>query len=63
MKRRLAIAGLLAATLLPPPVAAHEMRPGYLEIRESAPDTYDVLWKVPALGPELEKKQTFSKEK
>ncbi len=31
-------------------VHAHEMRPGYLEIRESAVDTYDVLWKVPARG-------------
>ena len=50
MKRRLTIAGLLAATLLPPPAAAHEMRPGYLEIRETAPDTFDVIWKVPARG-------------
>ncbi|NIP93435.1 MAG: HupE/UreJ family protein, partial [Akkermansiaceae bacterium] len=32
------------------PARAHEMRPGYLEIRESAPDTYTVLWKVPARG-------------
>lgn len=31
-------------------VDAHEMRPGYLEIRESAVDTYDVFWKVPARG-------------
>ncbi len=29
---------------------AHEMRPAYLEIRESAPEIYDVLWKVPARG-------------
>ncbi len=29
---------------------AHEMRPGYLEIRESVPGTYEVLWKVPARG-------------
>lgn len=29
---------------------AHEMRPAYLEICEFAPDTYDVLWKVPARG-------------
>lgn len=29
---------------------AHEMRPGYLEIRETSPETYDVLWKVPARG-------------
>jgi len=26
------------------------MRPGYLEIRESAPGLYDVFWKVPARG-------------
>ena len=29
---------------------AHEVRPAYLELRQTAPDTYDVLWKVPALG-------------
>lgn len=32
------------------PAQAHEMRPAYLEIRESAPGIYDVLWKVPARG-------------
>lgn len=26
---------------------AHEVRPGYLEINETFPGTYDVLWKVP----------------
>lgn len=41
---------LVAVTLLPMFAHAHEMRPGYLEIRESAVDTYDVLWKVPAKG-------------
>jgi hydrogenase/urease accessory protein HupE len=30
--------------------AAHEVRPGYLEIREVQPGAYDVLWKVPASG-------------
>jgi hydrogenase/urease accessory protein HupE len=30
--------------------AAHEVRPGYLEIRETAGDRYDVVWKVPARG-------------
>ncbi len=44
---------LLALVLLSSLATAHEMRPGYLEIRESAPDTYDVLWKVPALGEGL----------
>ena len=29
--------------------AAHEVRPGYLEIAEVEPGLYDVLWKVPAL--------------
>ncbi|MCP3956970.1 MAG: HupE/UreJ family protein [bacterium] len=44
---------LLAATLLASGASAHEMRPGYLEIREvaeSEPPTYNVLWKVPARG-------------
>jgi hydrogenase/urease accessory protein HupE len=30
--------------------AAHEVRPGYLEIAEVEPGLYDVLWKVPARG-------------
>jgi len=29
---------------------AHEMRPGYLEIKEVTPATYSVLWKVPMRG-------------
>lgn len=29
---------------------AHEVRPAYLEIRQTGSDSYDVLWKVPALG-------------
>jgi len=41
---------LLILGLLPMTGGAHEMRPGYLEIRESDIDTYDVMWKVPALG-------------
>jgi hydrogenase/urease accessory protein HupE len=31
---------------------AHEVRPGYLELREREPGTFDVLWKVPARGGE-----------
>jgi hypothetical protein len=38
--------GAVAAT-------AHEVRPAYLEITERAPETYDVVFKVPALGDEL----------
>jgi len=32
---------------------AHEIRPAYLELRESSADTYDVLWKVPGMGDNL----------
>jgi hydrogenase/urease accessory protein HupE len=32
---------------------AHEVRPAYLELRETGLGIYDVLWKVPALGDEL----------
>ncbi len=31
-------------------VSAHESRPAYLELRETEPATFDVLWKVPARG-------------
>jgi len=48
-------AALLAVTgmPLPPPfgaaeAAAHEVRPGYLELREVAPNRFQVLWKKPA---------------
>jgi HupE / UreJ protein len=41
---------LLAATWLTPRVEAHEVRPAFLEIRETASDTFEVLWKVPARG-------------
>lgn len=37
--------------LLAPWIAhAHEVRPAYLELRQTAPDAFDVLWKVPARG-------------
>jgi hydrogenase/urease accessory protein HupE len=29
---------------------AHEVRPGYLELRQKDAENYDVLWKVPAVG-------------
>ncbi len=31
-------------------VGAHEVRPGFLELRETAPGTYSLLWKRPAGG-------------
>jgi len=33
--------------------AAHELRPAYLELRQTTPDTFDALWKVPAAGEDL----------
>ncbi len=33
--------------------SAHEVRPAYLELRETEPGTYDVLWKVPARGENM----------
>jgi hydrogenase/urease accessory protein HupE len=51
MRRLLAL--LLCLLALAPGVRAHEVRPAYLELRQTAADTYDVLWKVPALGDEM----------
>ena len=36
-----------------PGAFAHEVRPAYLELRQAAPESYDVLWKVPGLGDNL----------
>jgi hypothetical protein len=46
------LAALLAAiaALAATPLAAHELQPGFLELRESAPGDYEVLWKLPSLG-------------
>ena len=35
------------------PVRADELRPGYLELRETSSDTYSLLFKIPARGEEL----------
>jgi hydrogenase/urease accessory protein HupE len=44
--RVLAAFGLLACTTL----QAHELQPGFLELRESESGRYDVLWKQPSVG-------------
>ena len=44
---------LLAVALLflqSSPADAHEMRPAYLDMRETTPEHFDVVWKVPARG-------------
>ncbi len=52
MNRALLIVHLLLA-FVATPAAAHEVRPGYLEFRQTADDAYDVFWKVPGLGENL----------
>ena len=44
------IVGLVLAVFSWRPAGAHEVRPGYLELRATAIDRYQVLWKQPALG-------------
>jgi hydrogenase/urease accessory protein HupE len=51
MKKLLLIFALLA--LFAHGVPAHEVRPAYLELRQTGPETYDALWKVPGLGENL----------
>jgi hydrogenase/urease accessory protein HupE len=41
---------LLAGCLGPIAALAHEMRPSYLELRETQPGEFAVLWKTPMLG-------------
>jgi hypothetical protein len=51
MKRALLVCALLAA--LASRASAHEVRPAYLELRQTGSETYDTLWKVPGLGESL----------
>src|SRR5205823_2240800 len=51
MKRVLLLFIFLAA--LASGLPAHEARPAYLELRQTSPETYDVLWKVPGQGDNL----------
>jgi hydrogenase/urease accessory protein HupE len=41
---------LLLAVAPLPSAQAHEVRPGYLEVRQVDAEAFDVLWKVPAKG-------------
>jgi hydrogenase/urease accessory protein HupE len=50
VKRLLRFSLLAWLACLAGTAVAHEVRPGYLEIREFKPGSYDVLWKVPASG-------------
>jgi hypothetical protein len=41
---------VLALLLCPAVASAHEVRPAYLQIRQTDPESYDVFWKVPGRG-------------
>ena len=51
MSRRFLILVLMATYA--PGAFAHELRPAYLELRQTGPDTYDALWKVPGRDENL----------
>jgi hydrogenase/urease accessory protein HupE len=52
MKRVTALALLVLASSAAP-ASAHEVRPCYLELKQTGEETYDVLWKVPAKGEDM----------
>lgn len=55
-RTRIWMLALLAATALPAGLAAHEVRPAYLELTEVSAGRFEVLWKQPVLadaGPGL----------
>lgn len=47
---RLTAALLLALLLAPLPASAHESRPAYLAINETAPGQFSILWRTPVLA-------------
>jgi hydrogenase/urease accessory protein HupE len=52
MRLLLVLLAALAA-LLAQPAPADELRPGYLELRQLTPNTYSLLFKIPARGEDL----------
>lgn len=47
MTLKLLVLLCLAVAFKPPQAEAHESRPAYLQIRETGPGRYDVLWRTP----------------
>ena len=50
MKRLVAGVVMAASVLLASSVPAHEVRPAYLRIQQTAPEQFEVTWRVPARG-------------
>src|SRR5580658_8031622 len=51
--KRLLVLQLLLIGSVAGAAFAHEVRPAYLEVRQTGTETYDVLWKVPGRGEDL----------
>ena len=50
MRRSLVLLSLVILALWAKKANAHEVRPAYLQLHQTGADTYDLFWKVPALG-------------
>jgi hypothetical protein len=50
MRRRFALLLLVLVAVWPAAAPAHEVRPAYLQLHQTGADSYDVFWKVPAVG-------------
>ena len=50
---RISIILAVLVLLFAKPARADELRPGYLELRQTTPDTYNLLFKIPARGEDL----------
>jgi len=50
IRRLLLMLTMVLAANVPEIAFGHEVRPGYLELRQTGADTWSVLWKVPAQG-------------
>ena len=50
MRRRFALAAIALVLASAVPASAHEMRPGFLEMQQTGPETYWFLWKKPTGG-------------
>jgi hypothetical protein len=58
--RRLAILLGVLGALLAHSAQSDEVRPGYLELRQTASDTYSLLFKIPARGDDLRLARRFA---
>ena len=50
---RFFIVAFVLCSMIATDAGAHEVRPGYLELRQTSADTFDVGWKVPARGEDM----------